>query len=96
MDIRSGLDGLKSMLGVSLPDPAGHAREAAAAETPVFSADRATLSDAGNQVAQGTANSGVRADKIAAVQSALAAGTYRVPGSAVASRIIDSMVEGEG
>jgi hypothetical protein len=34
----------------------------------------------------------VRADKVAAVQAALAAGTYSVPASAVASRVIDSML----
>jgi len=30
-------------------------------------------------------------DKVASVQAALAAGTYKVPAGAVASRVVDSM-----
>jgi anti-sigma28 factor (negative regulator of flagellin synthesis) len=37
----------------------------------------------------------VRTDKVAAVQAALAAGTYDVPASAVASKVVDSMLGGE-
>jgi anti-sigma28 factor (negative regulator of flagellin synthesis) len=36
----------------------------------------------------------VRADKVASVQAAIAAGTYNVPASAVASKVIDSMLGG--
>jgi anti-sigma28 factor (negative regulator of flagellin synthesis) len=35
---------------------------------------------------------GVRADKVSSVQAALAAGTYNVPASAVASKIVDAML----
>lgn len=38
------------------------------------------------------AESGVRTDKVAAVQAALATGTYNVPASAVASKVLDEML----
>ncbi len=34
----------------------------------------------------------VRMDKVAGIQAALAAGTYKVPTGAVASRVVDSML----
>jgi anti-sigma28 factor (negative regulator of flagellin synthesis) len=34
----------------------------------------------------------VRTDKVAAAQAALAAGTYNVPASAVASKVLDDML----
>jgi anti-sigma28 factor (negative regulator of flagellin synthesis) len=34
----------------------------------------------------------VRADKVAGVQAAMAAGTYNVPAAAVASKVVDSML----
>jgi anti-sigma28 factor (negative regulator of flagellin synthesis) len=34
----------------------------------------------------------VRADKVAAMRAALTAGTYEVPASAVAAKVIDSML----
>jgi anti-sigma28 factor (negative regulator of flagellin synthesis) len=39
-----------------------------------------------------TDEAGVRPDKVAAVQAALAAGTYHVPASAVASMVLDYML----
>lgn len=96
MDIRSSLDGLKSMLGVTQPaTTATHSKGAGAAGETALGADQATLSSAGSEVSMTAAQSGVRADKVAAVQAALAAGTYNVPASAVASKLVDSML-GEG
>jgi negative regulator of flagellin synthesis FlgM len=57
-----------------------------------LSADQATLSNAGSEVSQSAGTDGVRMDKVAAVQSALAAGTYSVPASAVASKLVDAMM----
>jgi anti-sigma28 factor (negative regulator of flagellin synthesis) len=37
----------------------------------------------------------VRAEKVAAVQAALAAGTYDVSASAVASKLVDAMIGGQ-
>ncbi|MGH9604110.1 MAG: flagellar biosynthesis anti-sigma factor FlgM [Terracidiphilus sp.] len=96
MDIRSSLEGLRTILGVNSAAPA--AAEAKGNSAPGGSAlgsDRATLSSAGSEVAQSAAEAGVRMDKVESVQSALAAGTYSVPATAVASKMVDAMLTGE-
>jgi negative regulator of flagellin synthesis FlgM len=94
MDIRTGFDGLRSLLGVSQPSTSATqpAKSGAAHENSSVSSDIATLSSAGSEVAQGAADGGVRMDKVSAVQAALAAGTYNIPASAVASRVVDAML----
>jgi len=52
------------------------------------------LSNAGSEVSLTASEDGVRTGKVAAVQAALAAGTYSVPASAVSSKIVDSMLNG--
>src|SRR5438270_6480362 len=94
MDIRSSLDGLKSLLGVT-PAAAGAAqrpKSGTAPEGTSFTTDSATLSSAASEVAQSAGEGGVRSDKVAAVQAAIAAGTYEVPASAVASKMVDAML----
>jgi flagellar biosynthesis anti-sigma factor FlgM len=96
MDIRTGFDGLRSLLGVSQPTTTTAtqpAKNGAAQNNPV-SSDVATLSSAGSEVAQSAADDGVRMDKVSSIQAALAAGTYNVPASAVASRMVDAMLGG--
>jgi flagellar biosynthesis anti-sigma factor FlgM len=63
-----------------------------AATTSALNSDHATVSNAGSEVASALADSSVRMDKVTAVQAALAAGTYNVPASAVASKLVDSML----
>lgn len=95
MDIRSSLDGLKTLLGVT-PAASGAAPrppQAKAADSS-FSSDRATLSSAGSEVAQAAADGGVRTGKVAEIQAALQAGTYSVPASAVAAKMVDTMLGG--
>jgi flagellar biosynthesis anti-sigma factor FlgM len=95
MDIRNSLDGLRSLLGVN-PTPAQSSppKGSAAATGGAFDTDRATLSNAANEVSQSMSDEGVRPEKVAAIQSALAAGTYDVPASAVASKLVDAMLSG--
>jgi negative regulator of flagellin synthesis FlgM len=38
---------------------------------------------------------GVRMDKVAGIQAALAAGTYNVPPALVATRMVDAMLGGQ-
>jgi negative regulator of flagellin synthesis FlgM len=96
MDIRSSLDGLKSLLGVNPPAPAAtQPRSTAAAGGSALASDRATLSNAGSEVSQTASESDVRTEKVASVQAALAAGTYNVPASAVASKVVDAMLSGD-
>jgi negative regulator of flagellin synthesis FlgM len=62
-----------------------------------LSSDQATFSGAGSEVSQ-TADDDdteVRMDKVAAIQAALAAGTYNVSASDVASKVVDSMLDGQ-
>ena len=97
MDIRNSVEGLKTLIGVP---------QTAAAQTPpvksgtagnasALAGDRATLSSAGTEVAQTASESEVRMDKVASVHAALAAGTYNVPASAVAGKVVDAMLGGE-
>jgi negative regulator of flagellin synthesis FlgM len=53
------------------------------------------LSVAGTQVAQTSATSDVRLDKVASVQAALQAGTYQVAASDVAHKLVDSLLAPE-
>ena len=96
MGIRSGLDGLKLLLGVSPAtqsqphtEPVSSSAAVGAESVP---ADHATLSNAGSEVSQAAADDGVRMDKVAFIQSALAAGTYNGPASSVASKVTDVML----
>ena len=92
MDIRSSLEGLRSILGVGQPLPAPQAKPGSSLTE--FSADRATLSSAANEVLQTAADPEVRLDKVAGIQAQLAAGTYSVPASAVASKMVEAMLGG--
>jgi negative regulator of flagellin synthesis FlgM len=96
MDVRNSLDGLRSLLGVNQPAPSATQNKGNTAPgASSFDSDRATLSSAASEMSQAVSDDGVRTDKVAAIQAALAAGTYSVPASAVASKVIDSML-GDG
>jgi flagellar biosynthesis anti-sigma factor FlgM len=97
MDIRSSLDGLRSLLGVSPSEtPAAQpSNNSVRAEPSVLSRDSATVSSAGSGISLGATDSGVRMDKVASIRAALQAGTYNVPPSAVASKMVDSMLSAQ-
>ena len=52
------------------------------------------MSNAGTEALQASAASGVRMDKVTAVQAALAAGSYSVPATALAGKLVDAMLSG--
>lgn len=68
------------------------ASQAEGSEVTMTPTDRATFSAAGSGMAQVANTTDVRMDKVASVQQALANGTYDVPASAVASKMVDSML----
>jgi negative regulator of flagellin synthesis FlgM len=90
------LEGLKPLLGLPPTAPAATQQPKSGAAT---SADAvgsahtaATLSGAKGEVSPMDAEAGARMDKVASVQAALAAGTYHVPASVVAFRVVDAML----
>jgi negative regulator of flagellin synthesis FlgM len=96
MDIRSSLDGLKSLLGAPAAAPAATQQpKSVAAGASALGSDRATFSSAASEVSQTAGDSGVRMDKVAGIQAALAAGSYNVSAGAVASKVVDSMLGGQ-
>jgi negative regulator of flagellin synthesis FlgM len=97
MDIRSSLEGLKSILGTPEATPAtvSQPKSGAATGGSALSSDLATFSSAGSEVSQTAGDVGVRMDKVAAIQSALAAGTYNVSAADVATKVVDSMLGGQ-
>lgn len=96
MDIRNSLEGLKSLLGVNAStQPATAARSGPARAQSALSSDHATLSSAGSQVSLTAGEDGVRPEKVAGIQAALASGTYNVPPLAVASKMVDAMLGGQ-
>ena len=94
MEVRNSLDGLRNLLGVSQTSSAQaqSKNNAGLASNAAWEGDRATLSGAANEMALSASGDGVRADKVAAVQAALAAGTYNVSDTAVASKLVDAML----
>ena len=93
MEIRNSLNGLNSVANVETAgnQPAAAQREASATHREP-AADRATVSVAGAQISQPGSDADVRWEKVAAVQQALADGTYDVPASEVATKMVDSML----
>jgi len=98
MDVHNNVDGLRSLLGIQAPSTAPASTrggsQAGPAVTNELSGDQATLSTAGSEASLESASDGVRMDKVAAIQAALASGTYSVPASAVASKMVDAMLFG--
>lgn len=92
MDVKNNLEGLSNLLGISQSDTLSLNRSRTVQAGIQDTGDRATLSSAASQVAGSADDSSVRMDKVMAIQSALAAGTYNVPASAVASKVVDSML----
>jgi negative regulator of flagellin synthesis FlgM len=97
MEIRTNADALKALLGVSSP-ASTQSRQLENADTATqhssFAGDRATLSQAGAEVAQVADQTDIRTEKVASIQRAIASGAYGVPATQIADKIMDSMVSG--
>jgi hypothetical protein len=95
MDIRNSLDGLKSLLG-NARQPRLHAsspRAAAAHRGRERAGQRpGDVEQRGSEVSQTAPNPVCAWTRWPGIQAALAAGTYNVPASAVASKVVDAML----
>jgi flagellar biosynthesis anti-sigma factor FlgM len=67
--------------------------EKSAEASPAAVKDQASVSSTGGLVAQALNTSDVRQEKVSALQSAIASGSYNVPSSEVASKIVDSLLK---
>jgi negative regulator of flagellin synthesis FlgM len=92
MDIRSSLEGLKSLLGTQEATTVAAQQTRSSTATSALGSDQATLSSVGSEVSQTVGDSDVRMDKVATIQAALATGSYDVSASDVASKVVDSML----
>jgi len=94
IDMRSRVEELMSLLGTPALAPAisPQPKSGVTAGGSALGSDLATFSSAGSEVSQMTGDTEVRMDKVAGIQAALAAGTYKVSSGAVASRVVDSML----
>jgi negative regulator of flagellin synthesis FlgM len=99
MDINNSANVLGSLLGLD-PTRAAQKTQSAQAVTATsstaastgtdFDSDQAQLSTAGSLAA--TASPDVRTEKVAAIQTAIASGNYNVSASAIASKMVASML----
>ena len=95
MNVRNDIENLSQILS-SQSAPAAAAVKGGDTSTQESSqTDTARVSAAGTQVAQSASASDVRLDKVAGIQAALQAGTYRVPASAVAQSVIRALLTPE-
>jgi negative regulator of flagellin synthesis FlgM len=92
MNVNNNLQSVQSLFpdtDVTKTQPAGQT----AATDSASGADDATLSSAATLALQSPPDADVRMDKVAQVQQALAAGTYNVPSSEVAGKMMQQMLE---
>ncbi len=97
----TGMDGINSlhkMLGALQTNDSATvntAKTANAAPSAIAGgrADSAKLSAAGGMASQATDTSDVRMDKVTALQQAIASGSYSVPASDVADKMVESLLK---
>jgi flagellar biosynthesis anti-sigma factor FlgM len=93
MEINNSYDSLKSLLGVNTTTSAqSSSKGGATTGGSTWGSDSATLSSAASQMSLSAGDDGVRMDKVSSIQSAIAAGTYNIPASAVATKMVDAML----
>jgi negative regulator of flagellin synthesis FlgM len=93
MNVQNNLQGMQQLLSSQEVTKAENGRPGGAAQAKTESGtDQATLSSAASVAAQTSPDADVRMEKVAQVQQALAQGTYSVPSSEVAGKMIDQML----
>ena len=92
MNVKNDLQAMQQLFQ-SQQVAAGNMKTRNAVETDAAASDQTTVSSAGSLAAKASAGSDVRMDKVSQVQQAIAAGTYNVPSSEVAGKMISQMLE---
>jgi negative regulator of flagellin synthesis FlgM len=98
MNITSGIGSAAPALNVMSTNSTNGAEQVKQADNnggqtaAVQQADNASLTSTAGVLAQSLNGDDVRVDKVAALQAAVASGTYNVPASAVADKLIESML----
>jgi flagellar biosynthesis anti-sigma factor FlgM len=100
MSFASGINGLQQTISSSTPPGAVQADTPGSAaivnEVTIANADKsdqANVSSAGNFIAQALGGSDTRSAKVASLQQAIATGSYSVPSSDVADKIIEGLLK---
>jgi negative regulator of flagellin synthesis FlgM len=101
MSYASGIGGLQQEINSISPSEAKPAVQASGSDSiisqqptaTVEHADQTNLSSAAGLVAQALESSDTRSAKVASLQQAIAAGSYSVPSSDVADKIIQSLLD---
>jgi negative regulator of flagellin synthesis FlgM len=92
MNVSNDLQGLQPLFPNQETGKARASQASAETQSTGSTTDQATLSTAASAAAQAAPDADVRMEKVAEVQQALAAGTYNVPASAVADKMISQMM----
>jgi flagellar biosynthesis anti-sigma factor FlgM len=96
MNVQNDLQGLQQLFSSPEVRQGTGKAGAAQAEGVGTGGDQASLSTAASAASTAAADSDVRMEKVAAVQQALLHGTYQVPASEVANKMIDHMLGKQG
>ena len=92
MNVSNNLQALQQLFSSPEVTEATDKTSAPASQRAEAGTDQATLSAAASVAAAAAPDSDVRMDKVAEIQQALASGSYNVPASAVAGKMIDQML----
>ncbi len=95
MNVRNNLEGLTQVVPAAGETGAAAQAKANATRTPALSQDQASVSSAASRIANSASDADVRLEKVASIQSAIQSGTYQVPASAVAQKLITSLLAPE-
>jgi|SRR5579872_2601236 len=97
VELRNSVESLKTLLDVSSASctRASSVTKEATSEVFPLKGDSASFSNAGSEISLSASASEIRSDKVAAIQAAVASGTYHVPAAAVAGKVVDAMLSGE-
>jgi negative regulator of flagellin synthesis FlgM len=91
MNVQNDLQGLRQVVGGASVSGVSKVAESQAPTSNAVASDETHLSVAGNLIGQAIALPDVNAEKIAAVQAALADGSYQVSSANVADKLMNHM-----